>query len=227
MKKTISKPILTSLTVATIVLAYILGWSGIFTVKEIQVIGSPNTLSEADIVRLSEVTLGGQLARINTQSTEEKIAQIKWVQDVEISRNWISGKVALAVTVREPIAYFNTDQAEGQTIDSDGELFVLPGFSNSELAVISAASPASALEANTLFTTFPVDFRRSITSMVATDSTSFILNSRFKGREIEIQWGDSSEMNLKIAVIDRLLALPENKKITMIDLLAPHAPIVR
>lgn len=227
MKKTISKPILTSLTVATIVLAYILGWSGIFTVKEIQVIGSPNTLSEADIVRLSEVTLGGQLARINTQSTEEKIAQIKWVQDVEISRNWISGKVALAVTVREPIAYFNTDQAEGQTIDSDGELFVLPGFSNSELAVISAASPASALEANTLFTTFPVDFRRSITSMVATDSTSFILNSRFKGREIEIQWGDSSEMNLKIAVIGRLLALPENKKITMIDLLAPHAPIVR
>lgn len=227
MKKTISKPILTSLTVATIVLAYILGWSGIFTVKEIQVIGSPNTLSEADIVRLSEVTLGGQLARINTQSTEEKIAQIKWVQDVEISRNWISGKVALAVTVREPIAYFNTDQAEGQTIDSDGELFVLPGFSNSELAVISAASPASALEANTLFTTFPVDFRRSITSMVATDSPSFILNSRFKGREIEIQWGDSSEMNLKIAVIDRLLALPENKKITMIDLLAPHAPIVR
>jgi cell division protein FtsQ len=226
-KKTISKPILTSLTVATIVLAYILGWSGIFTVKEIQVIGSPNTLSEADIVRLSEVTLGGQLARINTQSTEEKIAQIKWVQDVEISRNWISGKVALAVTVREPIAYFNTDQAEGQTIDSDGELFVLPGFSNSELAVISAASPASALEANTLFTTFPVDFRRSITSMVATDSTSFILNSRFKGREIEIQWGDSSEMNLKIAVIGRLLALPENKKITMIDLLAPHAPIVR
>ena len=227
MKKTISKPILTSLTVATIVLAYILGWSGIFTVKEIQVIGSPNTLSEADIVRLSEVTLGGQLARINTQSTEEKIAQIKWVQDVEISRNWISGKVALAVTVREPIAYFNTDQAEGQTIDSDGELFVLPGFSNSELAVISAASPASALEANTLFTTFPVDFRRSITSMVATDSPSFILNSRFKGREIEIQWGDSSEMNLKIAVIGRLLALPENKKITMIDLLAPHAPIVR
>ena len=226
MKKTISKPILTSLTVATIVLAYILGWSGIFTVKEIQVIGSPNTLSEADIVRLSEVTLGGQLARINTQSTEEKIAQIKWVQDVEISRNWISGKVALAVTVREPIAYFNTDQAEGQTIDSDGELFVLPGFSNSELAVISAASPASALEANTLFTTFPVDFRRSITSMVATDSPSFILNSRFKGREIEIQWGDSSEMNLKIAVIGRLLALPENKKITMIDLLAPHAPFV-
>ena len=149
------------------------------------------------------------------------------MQDVEISRNWISGKVALAVTVREPIAYFNTDQAEGQTIDSDGELFVLPGFSNSELAVISAASPASALEANTLFTTFPVDFRRSITSMVATDSTSFILNSRFKGREIEIQWGDSSEMNLKIAVIDRLLALPENKKITMIDLLATHAPIVR
>jgi cell division protein FtsQ len=227
MNKVISKPIFASLIAVTITLAYVLGWSSLFTVKEIQVLGSPNTFSEADIVRLSEVNLGGQLARINTRSTEEKITQIKWVQDVEISRNWISGSVGLAVTVRKPIAFFNTDQVEGQTIDSEGELFVLPGFSNSELPVISSASPEGALEANTLFTTFPVDFRRSITSMVATSSTSFIVNSKLKGREIEIKWGDSSEMNLKIAVIDRLLALPENKKITTIDLLAPHAPIVR
>lgn len=227
MNKVISKPILASLAAVTITLAYVLGWSSLFTVKEIQVVGSPNTFSEEDIVRLSEVTLGGQLARINTRSTEEKITQIKWVQDVEISRNWISGSVGLAVTVRKPIAFFNTKQVEGQTIDSEGQLFVLPGFSNSDLPVISSASPAGALEANTLFTTFPLDFRRSITSMVATSSTSFIVNSKLKGREIEIKWGDSSEMNLKIAVIDRLLALPENKKITTIDLLAPHAPIVR
>jgi cell division protein FtsQ len=225
--KIISKPILVSLTAVTIALAYILGWSALFTVKDIQVLGSPNTFSEAEIVRLSEVTLGGQLARINARSTEEKIAQIKWVHNVKISRNWINGNVGLTVTVRQPIAYFNIDQVEGQTIDSEGELFVLPGFSSNDLPVISSASPAGALEANALFTTFPVDFRRSITSMVAKSSTSFIVNSRLKGREIEIKWGDSSEMNLKIAVIDRLLALPENKKITSIDLLAPHAPIVR
>ena len=227
MKRVISKPLLAILTAIVVALAYILGWSQFFVVKDIQVLGSPNTISEANIVRLSEVIPGGQLARINIRSTEEKIGAITWVRDVQISRNWINGKVVLAVSVRKPIAYFNTDQKEGQTIDSEGELFVLPGFSSNELPQISSISPASALAANALFTAFPIDFRGSITSMVASTSTTFIVNSRLKGRDIQIRWGDSSEMNLKIAVINRLLALPENKEITVIDLLAPHAPIVR
>jgi cell division septal protein FtsQ len=226
-KRVISKPLLAILTAIVVALAYILGWSQFFVVKDIQVLGSPNTISEANIVRLSEVIPGGQLARINIRSTEEKIGAITWVRDVQISRNWINGKVVLAVSVRKPIAYFNTDQKEGQTIDSEGELFVLPGFSSNELPQISSISPASALAANALFTAFPIDFRGSITSMVASTSTTFIVNSRLKGRDIQIRWGDSSEMNLKIAVINRLLALPENKEITVIDLLAPHAPIVR
>jgi cell division septal protein FtsQ len=226
-KRVISQPFLIVLTAIVVALAYILGWSQFLVVKDIQVLGSPNTISEANIVRLSEITPGGQLARINIRSTEEKIGEINWVKDVQISRNWINGKVVLTVSVRKPIAYFNADQRSGQTIDSEGELFILPGFSSSELPQISAISPAGALAANDLFTTFPIDFRASITSMVATSSTTFIVNSRLRGRDIKIRWGDSSDMNLKIAVIERLLALPENKKITTIDLLAPHAPIVR
>jgi hypothetical protein len=62
--------------------------------------------------------------------------------------------------------------------------------------------------------------------MVAATPSSFILNTRFKGRDIKIRWGDSSQMNLKISVVNRLLAMPENKKVKVIDLLAPHAPIV-
>ena len=227
MKRVISQPFLIILTAIVVALAYILGWSQFLVVKDIQVLGSPNTISEANIVRLSEIIPGGQLARINIRSTEEKIGEINWVKDVQISRNWINGKVVLTVSVRKPIAYLNADQRSGQTIDSEGELFILPGFSSSELPQISAISPAGALAANDLFTTFPIDFRASITSMVATSSTTFIVNSRLRGRDIKIRWGDSSDMNLKIAVIERLLALPENKKITTIDLLAPHAPIVR
>jgi cell division septal protein FtsQ len=226
-KRVIFKPFLAILTAIVVALAYILGWSQFFVVKDIQVLGSPNRISEANIVRLSEVIPGGQLARINIRSTEEKIGEITWVKDVKISRNWINGKVVLEISVRKPIAYFNTDQKVGQTIDSEGELFVLPGFASSELPQISAISPDGALAANALFTAFPTDFRGSITSMVAASSRTFVVNSRLKGRDIQIRWGDSSEMNLKIAVINRLLALPENKKITVIDLLAPHAPIVR
>lgn len=227
MKRILLRPISVALTTTTIALAYILGWSQIFTVKEITVIGSPNTLSEGDIRKMGQVKIGEQLARVNIQSVENNIRGLNWVRDAEVSRDWINGSVALSVTLRDPIAYFNSDQVSGQTIDSEGALFILPGFSSTELAVISSTSPDGALEANKLFTDLPIDFRRTISSMVASTSSSFILNSRFKGRNIEIRWGDSSQINLKISVIKRLLAMPENKKVTVIDLLAPHAPIVR
>lgn len=227
MKRVIFKPVVLMAIALIATFAYLLGWSQIFTVKTIEVLGSPNVLSEVDIRKVSQVKIGGHLARVNIQSTREKIQEIKWIRDVDISRNWIDGKVELSVSVRDPIAYFNIDQLEGQTIDNQGELFVLPGFSNPQLPVISSATPAGALEANNLFIAFPVDFRGSITSMVATTSSSFVVNAKLKGRNVKIRWGDSAEMNLKIAAIDRLLELPENKKITVIDLLAPHAPVVR
>jgi cell division septal protein FtsQ len=226
-KKIPLKPISLVLITITMALAYVLGWSQIFTVKEITVIGSPNSLSEGAVRKISQINVGQQLARVNIQSVESNIERLNWVRDAEVSRDWIDGSVALSVTLREPIAYFNSDQVSGQTIDSEGTLFILPGFTSSDLAVISSSSPDGALEANQLFTDLPKDFRRSISSMVASTPSSFILNTRFKGRNIEIRWGDSSQINLKISVIKRLLAMPENKKVTVIDLLAPHAPIVR
>jgi hypothetical protein len=47
------------------------------------------------------------------------------------------------------------------------------------------------------------------------------------GRVIRIRWGDSQDMALKISVINELLQLPENKRIKVIDVVAPHAPIVK
>lgn len=226
LKRVFLRPTTLLAIILTCGLAYILGWSEAFTVKAIQVVGSPNTLSEGDITKKSQINIGEQLARINIRSTEENIAEIPWIKDVEIARNWISGEVVLSVSARQPIAYFNIDQIEDQTIDSAGEPFLLPGFSDSALPIISSVSPEGALAASDLFTSFPMEFRGVITSMAATSSTSFVLNARYKDRDINIRWGDSSQMNLKISVINRLLAQPENRKITSIDLLAPHAPIV-
>lgn len=227
MKRVLFKPIGLIFIAITLSLIYLLGWSDIFTVKTIKVNGSPNILTQGDIQKMSQIKVGDQLARVNIQSIEGNIEKLAWVQDAAVSRNWIDGAVSLKVTLRKPIAYFNSDDVEGQTIDSEGALFILPGFVNNDLAVISSTSPDGALEANKLFTALPMDFRRTISSMDASTSTSFTLNARIKGRDLKILWGDSTQIDLKISVINRLLALPENRKITMIDLLAPHAPIVR
>ena len=208
-------------------LAYLLGWSSIFSVKSVEVSGAPTVAVQVEIEKKSQIEVGQKLARVNPQSVARKIEKLPWIKEVTISRNWLSGIVAIEIRPREPLAHFNSDQVPGQTIDADGQLFSLPGFTNSNLPLISAKSPESALKANELFTQLPENFRSQITSMMATSTNTFTLNSIMDGREIRIRWGDSQDMALKISVINELLQLPENKRIKVIDVVAPHAPIVK
>ena len=208
-------------------LAYLLGWSSVFSVKSVEVSGAPTAAVQVEIEKKSQIEVGQKLARVNPQSVARKIEKLPWIKEVTISRNWLSGIVAIEIKPREPLALFNSDQVPGQTIDADGQLFSLPGFTNSNLPLISAKSPESALEANELFTQLPENFRSQITSMMATSTNTFTLNSIMDGREIRIRWGDSQDTALKISVINELLQLPENKGIKVIDVVAPHAPIVK
>lgn len=208
-------------------LAYLLGWSSIFTVTSVEISGAPTAAIQVEIEKKSQIKIGQQLARVNPQSIARKVEKSPWIKDVAISRDWLSGLVRIEVNPRQPLAFFNSDQVPGQTIDEEGRLFSLPGYTNPDLALISAKSPKSALEANELFTQLPKNFRAQITSMTATSSNTFTLNSVIEGREIRIRWGDSRDMALKISVINKLLKLPENKRITLIDVVAPYAPIVK
>ena len=225
-RKLLSPPLVIA-GVLVIVLAYFLGWSSIFSVKRVEIAGAPTMAVQGEIEKRSQIEMGQQLARVNPQSVARKIGKLPWVKEVSISRNWLSGVVAIEITPRKPLAFFNSDQVPGQTIDEEGQLFSLPGYTNPDLALISAKSPESALKANELFTALPENFRKSITSMMATSSNTFTLNSTLEGRDIRIRWGDSQDMALKISVINSLLKLPENSQIKVIDVVAPHAPIVK
>ena len=225
-RKFLSPPLV--ITVVTVLaLAYLLGWSSFFSVKGVEISGAPTPAVQVEIEKQSQVAVGQQLARVNPQSAARKIEKSPWIKDAKISRDWLSGVVRIEVTPRVPLAFFNSDQVPGQTIDEDGQLFSLPGYTNPDLALISAKSPESALKANELFTQLPENFRAQITSMLATSSNTFTLNSVINGRELRIRWGDNQDMALKISVINKLLKLPENKRIKLIDVVAPYAPIVK
>ena len=225
-RKFLSPPLV--ITVVTVLaLAYLLGWSSFFSVKGVEISGAPTPAIQGEIEKKSQVAVGQQLARVNPQSAARKIEKSPWIKDAKISRDWLSGVVRIEVTPREPLAFFNSEQVPGQTIDEDGQLFSLPGYTNPDLALISAKSPESALKANELFTQLPENFRTQITSMLATSTNTFTLNSVINGRELRIRWGDNQDMALKISVINKLLKLPENKRIKLIDVVAPYAPIVK
>jgi len=203
-------------------LAYLLGWSNIFTVKEISFIGAPAQSSEQNIKNLANLRIGERLARVEVRKISARINTLPWVSNVEISRNWISGSVSIAVTSRIPIATFN-----GQLMDATGKRFDLPGGFKSRVPSVSAKDAKSGLAAIALFTKLPTDFSTRTSAFTAKSPENIFFNISEGKRTLLVIWGAGNEIELKLKVYKALLALPENSKIKKIDLTEPHSPIVK
>lgn len=203
-------------------LVYLFAWSPIFSVSAINVSGAPTPETQSAIVKIVDVASGSKLARVEPRAIAHRIEQLPWIKKVEISRNWINGKVGIAITPRTPTAYFN-----GATIDASGAIFSLPGFTGADLPRVSAPTPQLGLSAIALFQGLPQDFAKEIISLSAHNDSNYAMQISLDGRELRILWGKNEKSDLKIEVIRALGALEENKNIRRIDVSAPHAPIVK
>ena len=203
-------------------LAYLLGWSNVLTVKEISYTGAPTKNSEATIKNLVNLEVGERLARIEMRKIAGRIQTLPWIDNADLSRNWISGKIVVAITPRVPIATFN-----GQLMDAKGKRFELPGGYESELQSVFAKDAKSGLAAINLFTKLPEEFstRTSVFTAFSPENINFKI---IEGdRSLEVIWGADIEVDLKLKVYKALVALPENSKIRRIDLTEPRSPIVK
>ena len=203
-------------------LVYLFAWSSIFSVSSLSISGAPTPEAEKKIAAIAHVLPGEKIARVEPRSIAHRVSQLTWIKKVDISRNWISGKVLIEVTPRTPSAYFN-----GSTIDASGTIFTLPGFGGATLPQVSAPTPSLGLAAINLFQSMPGDFRSHVNSLSAQNDSNFALKISLQGRDIRVLWGKNEKSALKIQVINALLALEENKNIRRIDVSAPHAPIVK
>jgi cell division protein FtsQ len=203
-------------------LAYLLGWSNVFTIKEISYIGSPTKSSEATVKALANLEIGERLARVETRKIAGRLHTLPWIESADLSRNWFSGKIVVAVTPRIPIATFN-----GELMDATGKRFDLPGGFKSKLPSVFARDTKSGLAAIKLFTKLPTEFstRTSAFTAISPENINFkIVEGK---RSLMVIWGSDIEIDLKLKVYRALVALPENSKIKKIDLTEPRSPIVK
>ena len=203
-------------------LAYLLGWSNVLTIKEISYIGAPTKSSEATVKALTNIEVGERLARVETRKIAGRLETLPWIESADLSRNWISGKIVVAVTPRIPIATFN-----GQLMDATGKRFDLPGGFKSKLPSVFARDTKSGLAAIKLFTKLPTEFstRTSAFTAISPENINFkIVEGK---RSLMVIWGSDIEIDLKLKVYKALVALPENSKIKKIDLTEPRSPIVK
>ena len=203
-------------------LVYLFAWSSTFSVSQVTVTGAPTTESMNSISKIADLVPGQKLARVEPRAIAHRITALKWIKNVDISRNWFNGSVDISVTPRTPTAYFN-----GSTIDASGAIFTLPGFTGGDLPRVSAPTSQLGLSAIALFRGLPYKFRTHVLSLSAHNDSNFAMRISINGRELRILWGKNEKSELKIQVIQALLALEENKDVHRIDVSAPHAPIVK
>ena len=207
--------------------SYVLGWSNLLTVRSIEITGAPSELSKELISRSLDIQPGEKLARIDPRSISARLAANNWIQSSKVSRNWLNGKVAISVTSRVPVALYTEPGQPQVTLDASGKIFTLPADLPDGLPKVSATSVDSGLAAIKVFTELPAEFSAGIDRLSAARPSNLLIYGVFSGRDMRIIWGDGLDTDLKVKVITALLEQPENKSIRMIDVTAPHAPIVK
>ena len=207
--------------------SYLFGWSSLLTVKQIEITGAPTLTSEKEIAKSLNLSKGDKLARVDPRALSNRLQISDWVESADISRNWFNGKVAIKIQPRIPVALYTEPGKPQVALDASGATFILPGELPSGLPSVNATSVASGLIAIKVFTEMPKDFSEGIDHLTSTSTTNLTIDGKFGGHKLQIIWGDGQETSLKITVIKALIQLPENKSIRLIDVTAPHAPIVK
>jgi len=208
---------LTLLVGAVVLVAatYVLGYSSLFTVSAVEVVGSKNQINPG-------ISIGQKLARVEPRAIAAKFETLDWVESANVSRNWINGKVTIELTERTPVAIFNN-----QVIDSTGKSFALRSEPSSPLVQIQASDLEAAVSAVSFFTSLPEELKSALTVVKVRSTGALVLEINNAGKNLEIRWGTNSDNELKLKVYKAILALPENSAIKRVDLSAPHAPIVK
>lgn len=194
---------------------YALGWSSLFTVRAVQITGTDNPTT-------TSVKIGEKLARIQPRAVSAEFERFRWIERADVSRNWLTGKVSIALTQRRPIAIY-----ESQAIDAFGIAFAVTNQKTEGLPQIQAGTIDAAIAGAQVFAHLPIELSKNVKVVKVRSGEIYLFEMGIDGKDLQVIWGQDVDMALKVKVYKALLAQPENLKIRRIDLSAPHAPIVK
>ena len=222
-------------------LAYVLGWTNVFAVKSFEVVDeNPDRKNVIEKTLDLASQVGKPIARIDRRELNGKLRNLTWASQVDLSRNFVTGKVTLAIEPEVVMARLNSSwtAAPGQ----------IP-FLAEDLSVIYVnQDEANFLEVSELLKKGSVlpeinmgseddQLKGSLRDLVAKLNEWTILGINapdggnisstliLDGRQLEVYWGNVKELDLKLEVLNRLLELKENRRAKSFDLSNPLSPI--
>ena len=189
-------------------------------VKKVEVVGN-ELLSDGRVREIADVPLGEQLALVDLDRADARVASVAEVKSVDVTRTWPDG-VRITVVERTAVAVVEL-AGRIRGLDADGVVFrdyrtaprgmprIRPG---------GAAGVDALKEAATVVSALPQDLAARIDHVeVATvDQITLVLRD-----QRQVVWGSAEESAIKAEVIDRLLA----EKGTVYDVSVPGSPTIR
>lgn len=195
-------------------------FSATLQVKKVEVVGN-ELLSDGRVREIADVPLGEQLALVDLDRADARVASVAEVKSVDVTRTWPDG-VRITVVERTAVAVVEL-AGRLRGLDADGVVFrdyrtaprgmprIRPG---------GAAGVDALKEAATVVSALPQDLAARIDHVeVATvDQITLVLRD-----QRQVVWGSAEESAIKAEVIDRLLA----EQGTVYDVSVPGSPTIR
>lgn len=205
-------------------LGYIFGWSSLLEVRTIEVTGikGSKTLTQKKIIKISGVTIGDKLARVNSGTVTRNLQTFPEIATVEVNRKPLH-TLEIAITLRSIDLAIATGDGKYLLGDLNGVTFVSVYRPPQGIPVITG-DQRHLREAMEIYQALPKKIRNRVVSIALPSKASITFTLR---GGLTILWGSASEQEAKLTVLAALLAAPANKKARFIDIATPLTPTVR
>ena len=208
---------------------YFLGWSKALEIRSIEITAAGNEAIVTPLLIPKDLHIGLPIARVSSQRIAHDLSTLSWVDTIKVNRRWLAHDVRITITEHHPIAQYTDTQGATEYFDAQGYNFTTPNPS-SGLPVINFAAVGTDSRAAmaTFLSHSPSDLTAHVLSLSVDQSNQVILATSIAGyKQLTIAWGTTKDIALKIKVLRQLLSLPENRKITSVDLSQPLTPVVQ
>lgn len=198
----------------------------------IQISGSNGWVSEGQIMSIADKQAGKSLLLVSTDDVVTQLKNIPGVTDAKASKQFPKG-MSVTVVAQKPAAMLKAGNGSMTAVDGMGRVLnSVKGTSVQGIPVIQVSNIGKGLgnravqEALRVLSALQESMRQHITKVTANTQDS--VTTELDSGKYVIVWGDSSDLALKKAVVDKIINDPTkigNKH--AVDVSAPLRPIIK
>ncbi|MFT8356112.1 MAG: FtsQ-type POTRA domain-containing protein [Bifidobacterium aquikefiri] len=226
--------IVVSATALVVLLVWMLFFSSVFRfeISGIKVTGANQWVSSNEISAIAAKQVGKSLLLVSTETVENQVGALPGVTSAKAEKLYPHG-IRISVKSEKPAAVLKSSNNTLTAVDSEARILntvtaaTVTGIPEIQVSTLKGGLANDAVkQALKILASLPESMRQSITKVTANTQDS--ITTEISSGKYTIVWGDASQLELKKAVVDKIINDPS--KIGSkhdVDVSAPLRPIIQ